>query len=50
MGRSGFGLETARPLCAGIVWLFAGQATAPAVDMAAVPTTEGVSSNVVTVS
>lgn len=47
MGASGFALETARPICAGIVWLFAGRATAPAEDMTAVRTTAGVSSTAV---
>lgn len=50
MGASGFALEEARPLCAGIVWLFTGRATAEADDRTEAPTTASVSSSAVTAS
>lgn len=45
MGAAGFALERARPLCAGIVWLFTGRATAGADD-----TTEEPASTTTTLS
>lgn len=48
MGAAGFALERARPLCAGIVWLFAGRATAEADDATEAPATASVSASVVT--
>ncbi|MBI1734525.1 MAG: class I SAM-dependent methyltransferase [Candidatus Rokubacteria bacterium] len=49
MGAAGFALEGARPLCAGIVWLFTGRATVEADDTTAASTALGVPSSVATV-